>query len=320
MSNEHLHSPWHRGEREIHDRLGVGERMEVIGPKVIRDYMPDQHRELFAKLPDIFVGAVDGDGQPWASIVEGEPGFIRSPDATHLVVGGLPDAGDPVSTLLAAGAPIGMLGLEFATRRRNRMNGHVVAVDRTAFSVEVEQSYGNCPQYIQTREAMSSLREPPSAGAVETFDVLDTEAAALIAAADTFFVATYADTEALGRQVDVSHRGGRTGFVRVEGNLLTIPDFSGNRFFNTLGNILATGRAGLLFIDFRRGDILQVTGAASIDFDSDRIDTLQGAERLWRVRVERAIRRRGALRRRLLLREFSPNSLMTGSWRAGEGS
>jgi hypothetical protein len=70
----------------------------------------------------------------------------------------------------------------------------------------------------------------------------------------------------------------------------------------------------LLFIDFRRGDILQVTGAASIDFDSDRIDAYQGAERLWSVRVERAIRRRGALRQRLAFKEYSPNSLMTGSW------
>ncbi|MBF6025415.1 pyridoxamine 5'-phosphate oxidase family protein [Lysobacter niastensis] len=314
MPTEHPPSPWHRGEREIHDRLGVSERMEVIGPKVIRDFMPDQHRELFTKLPDIFVGAVDGDGQPWASIVEGEPGFIRSPDAAHLAVGGLPDIGDPMGTLLVAGTPIGMLGLEFHTRRRNRMNGHVVAVDRTGFSVEVEQSYGNCPQYIQTREAVSSLREPTPAGAVEALDVLDAEAAALIAAADTFFVATYADPDALGRQVDMSHRGGRAGFVRVEGNLLTIPDFSGNRFFNTLGNILATGRAGLLFIDFRRGDVLQVTGAASIDFDSDRINALQGAERLWSVRVEHAIRRRGALRRRLMFKEYSPNSLMTGLW------
>lgn len=321
IERPHAPSPWHRGEREIHDRLGVGDRMEVIGPRAIRDFMPDQHRELFEKLPEIFIGAVDAMGWPWAGIVEGAPGFIRTPDATSLIVGGRPDSTDPISPLLIEGAPIGMLGLEFTTRRRNRVNGRVVALDATGFAVAVEQSYGNCPQYIQVREPLPAKHESAPRDTVEALEVLDADAEAMIMAADTFFVATYADpgANAARRQVDVSHRGGRAGFVRVDGPVLTIPDFAGNRFFNTLGNILDTARAGLLFIDFRRGDLLQVTGEASIDFDSDRIDTYAGAERLWEVKVERAIRRRGALQRRLAFKEYSPNSLATGSWRPTSG-
>lgn len=316
IERPHAPSPWHCGEREIHDRLGVGDRMEAIGPRAIRDFMPDQHRDLFEKLPDIFIGAVDATGWPWAGIVEGAPGFIRTPDATTLIVGGRPDPGDPMSPLLVEGAPIGMLGLEFQTRRRNRVNGRVLALDATGFAVTVEQSYGNCPQYIQVREPLPTSREPAPAAAAEALDALDADAQAMIAAADTFFVATYADpgADAARRQVDVSHRGGRAGFVRVEGRVLTIPDFAGNRFFNTLGNILDTARAGLLFIDFRRGDLLHVTGEASIDFDSDRIGAYPGAERLWSVNVERAVRRRVALHRRRAFKEYSPNSLATGLW------
>ena len=60
---------------------------------------------------------------------------------------------------------------------------------------------------------------------------------------------------------DISHRGGRPGFVRVDGDVLTIPDFRGNRYFNTLGNLIAEPRASLLFVDFETGDLLQLQGS-----------------------------------------------------------
>ena len=58
----------------------------------------------------------------------------------------------------------------------------------------------------------------------------------------------------------MSHRGGKPGFVGVQGDTLAIPDFRGNRFYNTLGNLLGDPRAGLLFVDFASGDILQIQG------------------------------------------------------------
>ena len=64
--------------------------------------------------------------------------------------------------------------------------------------------------------------------------------------------------------MDVSHRGGNPGFVRIEGNVLTIPDFAGNLHFNTLGNFLLHPRAGLVFIDFETGDMLQVSGRTAV--------------------------------------------------------
>ena len=120
-------------------------------------------------------------------------------------------------------------------------------------------------------------------------------ARALITSADTFFVASYADQQGQ-RRVDLSHRGGKTGFVRVDAEgLLTIPDFNGNLFFNTLGNVVANGRAGLLFADLERGDLLQLSGIAEVLFDSPEIAAFEGAERLWTFRPQRIVRRRGAL-------------------------
>lgn len=312
--------PWHAGERRLQARAGVADRMAQIGPKVVRDYMPDQHREFFAQLPFLVMGTVDEQGDPWAGVLEGLPGFAVSPDARTLRVAAVPDADDPLLAGLGPDQAVGLLGIELHTRRRNRMNGRVAAWDGKRFDVAVAQSFGNCPQYIQSRDfhfsRAPSLRFP---GAARVRDGLDDAARALISASDTFFVASYVDADARGgRAVDVSHRGGKPGFVRVDGNVLTIPDFSGNRFFNTLGNLAANPRAGLVFIDFARGDILQLSGRAEVILDSPEIDAFAGAERLWRVDVRRAVWRPGALALRWTFDAYSPTALATGQWPAAD--
>ncbi|WP_454694163.1 pyridoxamine 5'-phosphate oxidase family protein [Achromobacter aegrifaciens] len=312
-------SPWHAGERLLQQRAGVAERMEVAGPKVIRDYMPDQHRIFFQQLPFVVAGAVDGQGDPWAGVLEGLPGFVSSSDPRSLRVSAMPDADDPLLAGLGPDQQVGLLGIELHTRRRNRANGRIAAWDGKRFEVAVTQSFGNCPQYIQAREFQFSrspaLRFP---GTPQERGGLDDAARALIARSDTFFVATYADEG--GRRVDVSHRGGKPGFVRVDGDVLTIPDFSGNRFFNTLGNIALNPRAGLLFIDFERGDVLQLTGAAEVVLDSPEIAQFDGAERLWRVHARRVVRRPGALALRWRFDSYSPTALATGQWPSGPGA
>lgn len=308
-------SPWHAGERLLQQHVGIAERMAVTGPKVIRDYMPDQHRLFFEQLPFLVAGAVDGQGDPWAGVLEGLPGFVSSPDPRSLRVSAVPDADDPLLAGLGMDRQVGLLGIELHTRRRNRANGRIAAWDGKRFEVAVTQSFGNCPQYIQAREFQFSrspaLRFP---GVPNERGGLDDAARALIARSDTFFVATYAEEG--GRKVDVSHRGGKPGFVRVDGDVLTIPDFSGNRFFNTLGNMVFNPRAGLLFMDFERGDVLQLTGAAEIILDSPEIAQFEGAERLWRVHVRRVVRRPGALALRWRFDSYSPTALATGQWPA----
>src|SRR4051812_45394486 len=112
--------PFHAGELALQDATGARERMAVAGPIAIRDHMPDQHRELFEKLPVIFAGALDPQGQPWATVLHGSPGFVRTPDSRTLRVGSLPGSSDPAGAGLRVGASVGLLGLEPHTRRRNR--------------------------------------------------------------------------------------------------------------------------------------------------------------------------------------------------------
>lgn len=265
-------SPWHRGETTLQKSVGVADRMAAFGSKVIRDHMPDQHRQFYAQLPFIVASSVDPQGDAWATLLTGNPGFIQAPDPKRLSIATHLDENDPATAGMSDGDAIGLLGIELSTRRRNRLNGTIRSGSGDAFDVLVEQSFGNCPQYIQLRDfrfaegrAVGTMPKP------EVSDHVDARARALIAGADTFFVASYVDLEDGRRQVDVSHRGGKPGFVRIgDDGVLTVPEFAGNLFFNTLGNFLLNPRAGLVFVDFGSGDVLQLTGNAEVILDSPR--------------------------------------------------
>ena len=315
-------SPWHAGERQLQEHAGVAQQMEQFGRKVVRDYMPDQHRSFYSQLPYLVVGAVDAEGIPWATLIEGPPGFVHSPDPRVLRLDRLPAAGDPVRAALQKGAAVGLLGIDLKTRRRNRMNGNISSDVSDGVAVSVVHAFGNCPQYIQLRSVEPvSVGGSSSAVVAQTASELDDAARAMIRQADTFFLASYVDLEgdSSKRSVDVSHRGGNAGFVRVEGNVLTIPDFAGNLHFNTLGNLLLNPRAGLAFVDFATGDVLQAAGRTEIILDGPEIAAFQGAERLWTLTVEHVVLRRAALALRWAFEGFSPNSLLTGSWEKAEG-
>jgi ferredoxin-NADP reductase/predicted pyridoxine 5'-phosphate oxidase superfamily flavin-nucleotide-binding protein len=308
-------SRWHSGEVTLQRSVGVADRMAIVGPKVIRDHMPDQHRDFYAQLPFIVAGAVDAHGHVWATLLAGAPGFATSPDPRTLALAVARDAGDPAAAGMNDGDAIGLLGIELHSRRRNRMNGTVRRSGDSGFAVIVEHSFGNCPQYIQLRDWQVVDADVAAPAAADRKDHLDVAARAMIAAADTFFVASYVDDDAGHRQVDASHRGGKAGFVRIDADgALTIPDFAGNLHFNTLGNFLLNPRAGLTFVDFASGDMLQMIGDAEVILDSPEIAAFQGAERLWRFRPRLVVRRPAALPLRWRFRDWSANSLMTGSW------
>lgn len=280
--------PFHDGERAAQAFAGVSSHGAGI-----RAFMPDQHRDFFAGLPWLFAGLVDPQGWPLATVLTGEPGFVSSPTATGLAVQALPVADDPASAALRLGAPIGLLGIEFETRRRNRANGMVTARDAGRFAVSVSQSFGNCAKYIQTRHRLGA--QPGDPGAIERLAGLDDAARTMITQADTFFIASAAPADLQAGGLDMSHRGGGPGFVRLEGDTLTVPDFSGNRYFNTLGNLLLQPRAALLFVDFTTGTTLQLQGTTEIVWSGEELPLLDGAEHLWRFHVERGWRRHNAL-------------------------
>jgi len=297
----------------------AAQRLAGGGPRGhgIQDFMSEPQRHFLAQLPYVFVSAIDGAGWPLATMLTGNPGFVQSPDSVTLAVAALPDACDPAAAACVFDREIGILGIDLARRRRSRVNGRIIDRDAFGIRVAVSQSFGNCPQYIQRRalaprvESFAGLSHP-----AESFTQLDAAAQAAIAGADTFFVASRSKSlDGAADGADISHRGGRPGFVRVDGNVLTIPDFRGNRYFNTLGNLIAEPRASLLFVDFETGDLLQLQGRTEVDWNARAAETIAGAERLWRFHVARGWRRNADLPLRWAFVDYSPTTLHTGLWR-----
>jgi len=312
-------SPFHRGEHEIQSRLGVREQIEHVGQRFIRDYLPGEHRQFYAQLPLLLVGSIDPSGRPWASVLAGRPGFLKSPDPRTLEVHVRPLFGDPLNENLAEGAQVGVLGIEYSTRRRNRLNGEVSLMGEGYFRIGVGQAFGNCPQYIQARnfELLPAIDHIGESRPVRRMHRLDERAREIISQADNFHIATHLSDRSgdAAQGADVSHRGGKPGFVRIDdAKNLTFPDFSGNYHFNTLGNILLNPRAGLLFIDFEQGDLLYLTCSAEIIWDSEECRAFAGAERLVRFTLDEGILLENAMPIRWDFLDYSPSLDQTGSW------
>ncbi len=315
-------SPFHRGEQILQERLGIREYQESMGRQIMRPFVPEQHREFFHNLPFFIAGSVDQNGAPWASILFGNTGFVSTPTDRALTIAASSIQGDPFFENAKTDAPVSFVGIEMHTRRRNRINGIVRKQDGEGVHVDVVQSFGNCPQYIQTR-AMQFVRDPAASITLETQQLagLDDEAVRMIRAADTFFVASHnnIDDKRDTGGVDVNHRGGQPGFVKIDGNVLTIPDYKGNFAFNTLGNLQVNPKAGLLFIDFENGDILQLTGTTELIWDkTEELEAFRGAERAWKFTVDHGVRLKNASPIRWTFGEYSPNTLLTGDWAQAE--
>lgn len=284
-------SPFHAGERRVQERLGVRD-IEGWARKVVRDHLPEQHRAFHATLPFLVAGARDADGRPWATLLVGPEGFIASPDPRHLTIDARPVTGDALEGALVEGADLGLLGIELSTRRRNRLNGRIApnATGSSALVCAVDQTFGNCPQYIHERGWRRVAGAP--AGAPMRSSRLTPRQRAWIASADTFFVASGYRGEGTSPTfgMDASHRGGDPGFVSIESDTrLMFPDYAGNNHFNTIGNLLLDPRAGLLFVDFVAGSLLQLTGRASIEWSPDVVARVPGARRLIVFDVEELV-------------------------------
>ena len=284
-----MNEPFHSGELSIQERVGVRETVAPWAKIAIRDWMPDQHREFYQQLPFMVAAGRDDTGQAWATLLAGTPGFVQTPSANTLQINSKLAAEDPLANAIKANSELGMLGIELHTRRRNRVNGVVKTLDSQGITLAVTQSFGNCPQYITTRDWQSASTKAPK---VTRSDQLTEDQQQFIEQADTFFIASGFKEQGM----DASHRGGQPGFISVpDGRHLVFPDYAGNNLFNTLGNILKDPRVGLLFVDFANQNLLQLTGTAEILWQPSNLGDFPGAKRLIAVTITEVVWQQGVL-------------------------
>jgi len=283
---------YHEGERAVQERSGE-QRIAARNGAMIGNSIIPGARPFLAAQTMIAVAVENGDGEVWASLWFGTRGFASAADeGSTLVVDRsrtLPLDVDPVGAALREGSALGVLAIELETRRRLRVNGTVRTLSAAALTLEVEESFPNCPKYIAKRHLRSrgaaAEDAPHSRPAYEEGSALDALRLATIARTDTMFVGSAHPSGG----ADASHRGGDPGFVRaVDERTLRIPDYSGNSMFQTLGNLHASPRAGLVFLDFEGRRLLHVTGTTTLRFDEvDASLVTGGTGRAWDLHVTR---------------------------------
>ena len=284
---------YHSGSRAVQDRVGVRDLADHVGRAIGQGIRPVA--AAFLELqPMLVIGAADPDtGAVWAALLTGEPGFVRATGPHRISVRGGLHEGDPLTAALAtAGTAVGTIELDPRTRRRMRLNGRVTPTAR-GLAIDADQVFSNCPKYLQRRETYERVERAPEA--TRRGSELTPSQREFIEAADTFFIASVH-----GHGADASHRGGNPGFVHATSpNELSWRDFPGNSMFLTLGNLSADPRAGLLFLDWTSGAVLQVTGRARTEFDAH-------GERTVRFTVEAVAETPGASPLRWTAPEYSP--------------
>ncbi|KAF9946711.1 hypothetical protein BGZ72_011207 [Mortierella alpina] len=336
-----LHDRWHSGERKMQDLIHVRDAVQNSS-SFFRPFLTTQMQDFVPGLNYFFIGTLDKQGRPWVSILTGPLGFLHSPDIktleikTRLHINTIETEHcdpDPLFFNLLNGETFkdgkhmwGGVALDFTNRRRNKMNGvlyprDVLAADQSSGELHVrltvEQTIGNCPKYITIREMVA----PPSSESARSDKILHQNASqnaslglteeerSIIKQADCLFISSRFIDESLADQtsgMDCNHRGGNPGFVRVKGRSLVFPDYSGNRFFNTLGNIVNDERVGILFLSFDTGDTLHLTGRAHIFAGKEAQALYPHSQRCVQVDIEDLVLRKASIPFRMRTKELSP--------------
>jgi predicted pyridoxine 5'-phosphate oxidase superfamily flavin-nucleotide-binding protein len=248
-------TPYHRGERRVQQLAGAGDQAERVG-QIIQSSVGAGARLFLSTTRALVLAASDRAGRCWVTHRVGQPGFVRADQKTVVVIGGVHPQ-DPIRAQ-EVGAFAGGIAIDMARRRRLRFNGRVDQWTDEHIGIQIDQVYGNCPQYIDP--AAQYIDALPRREASRWFSKLTADQQDIIASAGFFFIGS-AHPE---HGADASHRGGPPGFVRVhDQRTLSFPDYTGNGMFNTLGNIAENPHIGLLFVH-DSGTGLQLTGRASI--------------------------------------------------------
>lgn len=293
---------YHAGELAVQACAGVQVEAQALGQHIGASIQPTAQKFLQSQQLAI-ASTVDQQGRVWASLLTGQPGFVETiNERTARITAPLIPA-DPLNQNLRMNNHIGLLIIDLANRRRLRMNGEAIADGNESLLIHTEQSYFNCPKYIQSRHIQMDVAQSAVSPVVQHFETLTQAQQDWIHQADTFFIASLHPESG----ADASHRGGYPGFVQVlNANTLMFPDYSGNNMFNTLGNLLINPKAGLLLIDFEQGNTLQLTGETHILWEDERLAKFAGAERLIEFHIAEVIETANATQLRWKFSEYSP--------------
>lgn len=270
-----INEVFHEGEKFVQER--VGERaVALLNGKNIAKQIPPAARLFITQQQAAILAWEDEQGQLWSRLVAGKPGFIAPAEDLNGLTLTIPAEVQKQIAHLPMQHQVGILLLEFSTRRRLRINGRILRNAETELEIAVDEGFPNCPKYIHKRQFHAETNHIVS-DEYQSGSMMNDVVRQLIEKADTFFVASRHPE----RGTDASHRGGTAGFVKIRQNSLFVPDYHGNSMFNTLGNFASYPKAGLSFVDFDNGLQLQLSGDVILHFDVAEDQELTGGTGRW---------------------------------------
>jgi ferredoxin-NADP reductase/predicted pyridoxine 5'-phosphate oxidase superfamily flavin-nucleotide-binding protein len=300
--------PWNAGEETMHQLLHVPPQDNPTS-----SMLTPQASFMLQKGSMLALGTLDADSRPWTTLWGGSPGFSEPlgggfigtrtlVDATHdpVVQALVGDAVDGEMMQPKDGKMLAGLAIDLMTRKRVKIAGKMVAGTAKEVDVEldgendksdlptkqtqiqlvtkIEQSLGNCPKYLNQYQLQPALvkAEQLAEGAA-----LTAEAKALITHADMFFMTT-----STSQDMDVNHRGGPPGFVRIiSATEIAYPEYSGNRLYQSLGNLQLNPKIGITFPHYETGDVLYITGTTEILVGADANKLLRGSNLAVKIHI-----------------------------------
>jgi hypothetical protein len=281
-------SSFHEGELAVQHRAGESHNA-ILNSRLITPSITPQALPFVAKQPWAILGGLDAGGLLWCSALVGETGFIDPrPEGTEVRFDLRRAPVHPTNPLLATlttGWALGGLFIDLASRRRLRVNGKVEGISKETLHLTVEESFPNCPKFIQKRTFNGVQGEPAAGLEPRQGQVLGEDERIWIQAADTLFLATMHPE----RGADASHRGGKPGFVNVLDDVtLRLPDYPGNSLFQSFGNLEVDARMGMLIPSFATGTLLHLSGTARVLWDAEDLEGRTGGTgRFLEFRLER---------------------------------
>ncbi|KAG9199425.1 hypothetical protein G6514_008490 [Epicoccum nigrum] len=284
--------PWSEGEEKMHNLLHVPPQDNPTSAALI-----PQASFMLQRAPLLAIGTLDSDLRPWTALWGGESGFSeplgggfvgtrtlvdgKSDPVVQALVGGK-DKGETLQSGEGEGKMLSGLAIDLVTRKRVKFAGKMAAgtlrdahvesegdeaaelpcdMPKTQSQIQlvtkIEQSLGNCPKYLNQYELKPAL---VTASILSEGPALSEEGRALIDKADMFFLSTASATD-----MDTNHRGGPPGFVRtISPTCIIYPEYSGNRLYQSLGNLQLNPRISITVPDYATGDVLYTTGEAEM--------------------------------------------------------
>lgn len=319
--------PWHDGEAKMHRLLRVPPQDNPTSAM-----LTPQASFMFQRAPLQAFGTLDTQSRPWVTLWGGSSGFSEPLGQGMVGTRTLVDSKyDPVVRALvgdaeksavaplthgADGKLIAGLAIDLMTRKRVKTAGRLVAAmlqevqgqgenelvqtqDQLQIVTKIEQSLGNCPKYLNQYVIRPALVAPQL---VADGPSLSVEGQDLIAKSDMFFLSTSTEDD-----MDVNHRGGPLGFVRIiSASEIAYPEYSGNRLYQSLGNLQLNPKIGLAFPDYATGEVLYVTGTAEILAGKKAAELLPGSNLAVKISIQQSRFVRGGLAFRGEKKEQSP--------------